>query len=57
MHLPNWLLKKIKMSLFKFIGFFIVGLIANVFIVSTIRNPFLIGIIDGLIIGILGAKD
>lgn len=46
------------MSFWTFVVFFIVGLVGDTFLVSVMGgHPFLIGLINGLLIGILGAKD
>ena len=45
------------MSLFKFIAWFIVGIVGTSFLVSAISNPLVVGVIMGLVIGVLGARD
>lgn len=45
------------MSLWKFLGWFIVGLVGTWFLINAIKNSFIVGLIIGLIIGVLGAKD
>lgn len=45
------------MSLFKFVIWFVLGLVGTAFLVSIVKNAFIVGFIVGLIIGILGAKD
>lgn len=45
------------MSLFKFIAWFCVGTALVTFLVSTLENSFLVGLICGFIFGVIGAKD
>ena len=45
------------MSLFKFIAWFAVGTIGTILLAGMLKSNLLIGFINGLILGVLGAKD
>lgn len=45
------------MSLFKFIAWFAVGIVGTAFLVSAVKNPFMVGFIVGLVLGVIGSKD
>jgi len=45
------------MGLIKFVGFFIVSLVAMVILLGLINNDFISGFIIALIIGFLASKD
>lgn len=45
------------MSFVKFVVWFIVGLVGTVALQMMFKNPFVLGVIAGFIMGVLGAKD
>lgn len=45
------------MGLIKFILWSIVGIAGTTFLITIVKNPLVVGVIVGLIIGVLGAKD